>query len=173
MRPIDTYQNSYASPVGDSYANTAIVVYNPSESQTLTYTVTTLVDKVLKNVTRTLNPKQAALTDVIPTGSGALLSGNIRFVALSITDSNDMSAFMTDDSNGSRYDWGFPLIPRNELTSQVLIGLGFGCTNNNCGDRTDRNPVWLTYVQLLLLLLLLLHRARAFGFRPAFVFESF
>jgi hypothetical protein len=142
----------------------------------MTYTVTTLVNsttiagaRVLRNVTHTLNSKQAALTGVIPHGSGAILTGDAPFVALTITDSNAVSAFGTDNSKGDkyvplrtafilparwlfwcyahwltvrllvhfRYDWGIPLLPRNELTSQVQIGLAYGCTNNRC-DGTFR-----------------------------------
>jgi hypothetical protein len=44
------------------------------------------------------------------------------------------------------HDWGYPLIPRNELTSQVLVGLGYGCTNNNCQGHADRSVVWLSPV---------------------------
>jgi hypothetical protein len=36
------------------------------------------------------------------------------------------------------FDWGFPLLARDELTSQVLIGLGYGCTNNECGSKSMR-----------------------------------
>ena len=34
------------------------------------------------------------------------------------------------------------------LTSEVLIGLGYGCTNNDCGrNGHERSVVWVTPVQ--------------------------
>jgi hypothetical protein len=58
---------------------------------------------------------------------------------------------MNTQSNGSgtggeRYDWGFPVVPTNQLTPQVVVGLGYGCTNNNCnrGDKVPRSPIWVT-----------------------------
>jgi hypothetical protein len=130
MRPIETYADSYVSPVGDSYGRTKVILYNPSATRTVQYTVTTLVNSTLQNATNTLNPKQVVMTATIPTGSGALINGNGRMVALSLTDSEQSA--QSGGTGGSRYDWGIPVIPRNELTSQVLIGLGYGCTNNDC-----------------------------------------
>ena len=118
MRPYEAYSNSYVTPVGDSYGKTKVFVYNPGPA-VLTITVQ-LNNKVY---TKLINAKQAAPTDVIPTGSGAWINGTSKFVALSLTDSEDYDSD-GHGTSGQYYDWGFPLVPRNELTSQVLIGLG-------------------------------------------------
>ena len=39
------------------------------------------------------------------------------------------------------------MVPRPDLTSQVLIGWGYGCTNNNCYGQEDRNVVWVSPIQ--------------------------
>jgi hypothetical protein len=98
------------------------------------------------------------------------VTGDVKFVALSVdTESYDKITVNTWTA-GDLYDWGFSLLPRNGLTSQVLIGLGWACTSNirgctsmeycrdafSCGDLTlvsprfrmtafaDRSPIWLT-----------------------------
>jgi hypothetical protein len=103
MRPIDLYQLSYVSPVGDSYANTKVVVYNPGPN-VLKYTVSTLDNtKVRRDVSYTLAAKKTAMTNVIPTGSGALIVGESKLVALSMTDAEEYAIFGTYESNGDRY----------------------------------------------------------------------
>jgi IgGFc binding protein len=103
MRPIDLYQASYVSPVGDTYANTKIVVYNPSNKD-LKYTVSTLDNtKVRRDIQYTLAAKKTVMTNVIPTGSGALIVGDGKFVALSMTDAEEYAIFGTYESNGDRY----------------------------------------------------------------------
>jgi IgGFc binding protein len=146
MRPIGMYTDKYVSPVGDSYGRTRIVLYNPSTvaNSNLTYSITTLVNGTLTKVTNTLIAKQALASAIIPTGSGALVEASDKLVALSYTDTENSAG--SGSTGGDRYDWGIPLLPRNELTSQVLIGLGYGCTNNACGTNTVRSPIWLTYV---------------------------
>jgi IgGFc binding protein len=103
MRPIDLYSTSYVSPVGDTYANTKIIVYNPGPKE-LKYTVTTL-DNVNKTrvASFTLAAKKCALTPVIRTGSGALIVGESKLVALSMTDADEYAIFGTYESNGDRY----------------------------------------------------------------------
>ena len=53
----------------------------------------------------------------------------------------------TDDyGGGQRWDWGHPLIPADNLTSKVVVGLAYGCKNNACpsGTTTPPNVVWIT-----------------------------
>jgi hypothetical protein len=42
------------------------------------------------------------------------------------------------DGSGLTYDWGFPLLPSKQLTSQVLVGMGVGCTNLPCTEQEWR-----------------------------------
>jgi IgGFc binding protein len=131
IRPIETYSTAYVTPVGDSMGKTKMIVYNPSSTIALNYTFRYVFNNTYLTATGTVAVKQAGWTPVIPTGSGALIEGNIPFVALTVTDSEDLAG---DNYNtgGQMYDWGCPVVPRSELTSEVLLGLGYGCTNNNC-----------------------------------------
>ncbi|KAI2501568.1 extracellular matrix structural constituent [Fragilaria crotonensis] len=47
--------------------------------------------------------------------------------------------------NGQGWDWGFPLIPSYDLSSQALVGLGYSCKNPKDCDR-HRSYVWVTPV---------------------------
>ena len=112
--------------------------YNPGSAQ-MNCRMTYLQSRQSKTWTFDVNPKQSRWTVVVPTGSGAFLDCNTNFIALSVTDT-------IRRTGGQWFDWGFPLVPRDQLTSQVLIGWGFGCTNNNCKGKVDRSVVWLSPV---------------------------
>lgn len=142
---VNRWSNEYVSPVGDTVARTRILMFNPSNSD-LNVLVTYLASdgqKVFKNTK--VSAGRHALTPVIPTGSGAKLEAPESFLALSLTD----TARRTEDgqrTGGQWYDWGFPVMPTNQLTPQVLIGWGYGCTNNNCFWQEERSVVWVTPV---------------------------
>lgn len=96
-------------------------MYNPGTS---TITVTAVgafgtIDTV------TLTPNEAERFGPIPSGSGVRVftdSTEDVFFAVTQTDDED-----SPDSSGLAWDWGHPLIPDDQLTSQALIGLGIGC----------------------------------------------
>jgi hypothetical protein len=135
MRPIDTISNSYVNPVGDSWGRTKIIFYNPHNT-TLAYNIQYIENGVKKVTTGNLVSKQATWSGVIPVGSGAWIDGNQTFIPLTVTDSEEKDGTNVT-TGGTMYDWGCPLVPRNELTPEALIGLGFGCTNNNCGSKFE------------------------------------
>jgi hypothetical protein len=111
---------------------TKMIVYNPRNS-TLNYSFRFLANSTERTVSGTVAGKQAGWTPVIPTGSGAMINGSHPFVALTVTDS-ESTAGDGYSTGGTMYDWGCPVVPLVELTSEVLLGLGYGCTNNNCGS---------------------------------------
>jgi hypothetical protein len=135
MRPIETIADAYVTPVGDSMGRTKMIIYNPSNTS-LNYSLRFLEGGIERVATGIVAGKQAGWKPVIPTGSGALINGTRPFVALTVTDSEDKAGdgFVT---RGTLYDWGCPVVPLQELTSEVLLGLGYGCTNNNCGSTYD------------------------------------
>jgi hypothetical protein len=138
LLPLAKWSNEYVSPVGDTKAQTKVLLYNPG-SQWLWITYQYLDRwKRSRNSAVWLGPKSSKVTDVIPTGSGAWFTcKDGQYIALSLTD--NLHA-------GKSYDWGFPLMPRDELTSQVLIGWGYGCTGGDCGWGESRSVVWITPV---------------------------
>jgi IgGFc binding protein len=146
---VESFSTSYVSPVGDTRGRTRVMVYNPnsvgisvvfehidrafrcSNYDTKTGRRTcTVASSRREQITMNIAAKQVMRTEVVNTDSGAWLSSTNPFLALSITDSDDF----TQDGQGTGgqwYDWGFPVVPRSQLTSQVVVGLGFGCTNNS------------------------------------------
>jgi hypothetical protein len=131
LRPAELLSNSYVSPVGENTGKTKLLLYNPHPRNTVTFTLQYLRNNTVMRYSQNLLPKQSALSVVIPDGSGAWVNGTGNFVALSYTDTEIYDG-IGRKTNGWVFDWGFPLVPRNELTSQVLVGFGYACKNNQC-----------------------------------------
>ena len=118
----EQYSNEYISPVGDSFATTKVYLYNPS-AKSIDVSVDFLVSGKRTNVTKKVSTRRGLLSDVIPTDSGAIFKSTEKFIALSFTDT-EFTAANGQQTGGQWYDWGFPLVPRNQLTPQVLVGWG-------------------------------------------------
>lgn len=151
LLPTTLWSDSYVAAVGDTVARTKVLMYNPSSSS-ITATIKHIdTDGSTKTTTVTLPSKTSTYSHIIPTGSGALVesTGN-AFSALSVTDTEkytDHASGGVEQLNGQCYDWGYPLQPTNQLTAQVLVGWGYGCTGNECHSKTERSAVWVTPVQ--------------------------
>ena len=62
----------------------------------------------------------------------------------------------TSGTDGRLFDWGYPLIPADRLSTQVLVGWAPGCTNSasspsicedpdiNGGAKASRSVIWIT-----------------------------
>jgi uncharacterized repeat protein (TIGR01451 family) len=140
LLPVDDWSDEYISPMGDTIGETKVVLYNPSTSS-----IDVKVMTLDWTETYNIEGKSSVFTRFIATGSGAKFTqeNGKNFFALSMTDTN---------GNGEIFDWGFPVLPTRDLTSQVLIGWGFGCTGNSCGTESfnngeTRSVVWVTPVE--------------------------
>lgn len=116
-----TGHNQYVSPVGDSVGKTKVLLYNPNPDKAIQVTVDFLEGGTTKKTTTSVvNSRRGVLSNVIPTGSGAWFNSTDKFMALSLTDTEFTTS--TGQKTGSQwYDWGFPVMPRTLLTSQVLV----------------------------------------------------
>jgi len=138
LNPLDQWTNDYVTPVGDSVGKTKLVLYNADPINNVIATLQTLnTAKAVVNVSLTIPPESSIYSPIIPFNSGGRIFSPVgqNFIAWSYTDTED---------SGNTYDWGFPLVPTNKLTPQVVIGLGYGCTANDCKGMTARSPVWVT-----------------------------
>lgn len=90
------------------------------------------------NGTITVPANGVALSPHVPDGSGARFFAGSDFFALTQTDTDSSTA-------GATADWGHPLIPVAELSSQALIGWGYGNTSNR-PSQASRSVVWVTPV---------------------------
>lgn len=132
---VNQWSNEYISPVGDTFAKTKILLFNPHPYYIevwLTYRKEgNLANKEFKKMK--IGAGEHALTRFIPTGSGAKIrsikknGSKPSFIALSLTDTARRTK-STDgtlsNTAGDWYDWGFPVMPSDKLTSQVLVGWG-------------------------------------------------
>jgi uncharacterized repeat protein (TIGR01451 family) len=147
LPPRDCCSFDYYTPVAEEVGSTGIWLYNPNNSD-----ITVRYDRdgatsqgpftVPANDRLFLEIDDGADID-LPNSIGErsglrfFSEGNAEFYALTQTDADD---------SGQIFDWGHPLIPASELTSQALIGWGYGCTGNNCGGGSSRSVVWVTPV---------------------------
>lgn len=83
----NNWSNDYVSPVGDSFSETKILLYNPN-TYAIDVSMTTLTNTTFSKVTTIMKVEAGkhALTNYIPTGSGARVKATPTFFALSITD---------------------------------------------------------------------------------------
>lgn len=151
LMPTSLWSNSYLAAVGDDFARTKVLMYNPGSSA-ITVKLTYL-DKDGSELTEnySVNAKSAKYTRVIPTGSGGKLESAKNFFAISVTDSELAASYLTSSGStatanyhGQAFDWGYPLQPCDSLTPQVLVGWGYGCTSNDCQGKTERSAVWVS-----------------------------
>lgn len=142
---IDTARvtNDYYTPIGDQTGPTAVWLYNPNAGQiSVQYD---FLGGSTPNGQVTLNTGQALLSPTVPNDSGARFyttnSADV-FYALAQIDTGGTSG---DSTGGQIYDWGYTLVPASQLSPQVLVGMGLGCTTD-CGSGQSRSVVWVTPV---------------------------
>ena len=130
--PEEQWSNTYYSPVSASAFNgTTAFLYNP-HSQPLTVTRTSFGGGTLNTV---IQPTSGISVPVVA-GSGAQFASTDgrTFVAIAAVDS-------TDQFN-SKGDWGFAMIPEEQLTMQTLIGWGPGQDPDEPPSENG-SPVWV------------------------------
>jgi uncharacterized repeat protein (TIGR01451 family) len=130
--PEEQWSNSYYSPVSASAINgTTAFLYNP-HSQPLTVTRTSLGGGTLNTVIGAMS----GISVPVVAGSGARFASTDgrTFAALAAVDSTD--AF------NSKGDWGFAMIPEEQLTMQTLIGWGPGQDPDEPPSENS-SPVWV------------------------------
>jgi hypothetical protein len=152
---IDKWSNDYMSPTGDTFGKSKVVLYNPTDKRFRVRMNWVNAGQVIQNAWLDVQPGRHRLSRIVPTGSGArfVSENGESFFALSFTDTETQSGARNQfqqqhNTHGDWYDWGFPLVPTNMLTPQVLVGWGYACTNNNCPrNQRDRSVVWLSPIE--------------------------
>jgi len=143
LLPAHEWSTDYTTPVGDTDGGTKVMMYNDNSVETIV-DVTFRDGTTYKTTPVTLPAKGYNFSPIIPSYSGAQLVSkeNLKFLALSFTDAEELW------TGGQWFDWGFPVVPTNMLSSQVLVGWGYGCTNNLCPvGEVPRSVVWVTAVE--------------------------
>lgn len=134
--PTTDWSNEYWSPVGasETVEKARVWVFNPG-NEIIT------VSAQYKSSTDFLrvDPGKSVRFDTdIPTNSG------VRVFTGNETDPDGQNFFALlqmdieiTSKNGQAWDWGHPLIPADDLTSQALVGLGVGCPELLLQKTTD------------------------------------
>ena len=97
----NNWSNDYVSPVGDSYSETKVILYNANTFD-IDVSVTTLNNVTFAKVATTVKvlAGKHAMTNYIPTGSGARIKATSNFFALSITDTAAKTGLDGKDTGG-------------------------------------------------------------------------
>ncbi|ELS00185.1 hypothetical protein, partial [Gloeocapsa sp. PCC 73106] len=152
----DEWSNDYYTPVGTGTPGTpnpvppgnpnggltGVWLYNPNPASiTVTYQRRVGVSIISSPITVASGatvPIAAGVAGTVPVGSGArfFTAGGQDFFAFTQTDTI---------TSGTTFDWGIPLLSSEQVTSQVIVGLGYGNATNDAMIPT-RSPVWITPV---------------------------
>ena len=130
--PEEQWSDTYYSPVGSTATSgTKAFLYNPNAAP-ITVTRTSVGGATLDTVVAATQGISVAL----PTGSGARFTSAAgeSFVAIAAVDTTDVL--------NSKSDWGFALIPEDQLTMQTLIGWGAG-QDPDLPTTENTSPVWV------------------------------
>lgn len=127
------WYHDYYTPVStDGTVKTVVYLFNPQDS-----TIQVTFQNTGSTQTVSVSPGDSKEVTLPGRGSGSRFytASEDTFFALTVTDA------------GRTYDWGHPLIPANLLSSQALVGWGYGCTENDCDSSGTRSVIWVTPVK--------------------------
>ena len=134
LYPYDLLGSSYYANVGpEGTVTTAIVLQNPTDSAIVVNWETTAGAQTPINLSA-----HGSTWIAMPTaGSGAhFYTTGARFQAISLTN-----------SGGQANDWGYTLIPENQLTQQAKVGWGAGRDpTSTVLPLENGSPVWLVAI---------------------------
>ena len=146
LTPTDKWSDEYYSPVAEEVGSTGFWFYNPTNATiTIHYDYQGAVDAGDFDV----DPGEARFVEV-DDGAEIDLPGSIgetsglRFYSEGGENFFALAQIDADD-RGATFDWGIRLLTPDELTPQVLVGLGFGNSTND-PNVSSRSVVWVTPV---------------------------
>jgi uncharacterized repeat protein (TIGR01451 family) len=142
LTPTDQWSNEYYSPVAEETGSTGFWFYNPNGSDiTINYEGNGFGDAT---DFLSVGAGEVAFIEVdnggdidIPGGT----STGLRFYSESGETFFAISQIDADD-RGATFDWGTRLLTPNELSPQVLVGLGYGNSAND-PQVSSRSVVWV------------------------------
>ena len=132
LAPREDWSNDYVGPLAEETGSTGFWFHNPNDDP---ITLDVSWEGTVNAGTLTVAANSSEFVE-IDTGFGDIdVPGDrsgIRFTSQGGEDFFALSQ-IDADGGGQAYDWGHPLIPVDDLTSQALIGLGYGNTTNDDG----------------------------------------
>jgi uncharacterized repeat protein (TIGR01451 family) len=155
--PTGTWSSDYYTPVstvssaqGNTGTDTTVWLFN-SGTSSITVNYKRWVSGTMTTGTIAVGAGTYA-KQVLTDGTGAefYTSNGATFYAFSTTDSNNATTGTQGGQTGQytgnqAWDWGFSLIPKGRLSTQLLIGLGIGRDPTSpTSPYENGNPVWVT-----------------------------
>ena len=147
------WSNEYYSPVAQSSGRTGFWFYNPNDAAIMV----NVEGGNLENENFDFPvPSKTAVFRAAHTDSGSnirIQTTNGGYTGLRFSSQNSEPFYalvqVDADGDGRHADWGFALIPSQQLTSQALVGLGRACTNvtGNACNGNETSVVWVTPVE--------------------------
>lgn len=134
LYPVNLLGNDYYAPVNsEGGVTTRVYVHNPN-STSITVSCTNC-DGV---ATISVVANGWGYANMLTTATGA------RFYT---ADGKVFQAFSVINSGGQANDWGYTLIPENQLTQQVMVGWGVGRDPTSATNPNENgSPVWVIAV---------------------------
>ncbi len=133
LAPVDQWSSQYYAPVGtaNNGEDAYVFLYNPDAIATITIDAVTQVG----TTSFTIGPKASARY-LMPRNSAAEFTsqGEEPFFGVGIVGAAPTS--------NNVHDWGYDLVPTNNLTTQAVVGYGKGSLDGS----QNGNPVWVTAV---------------------------
>lgn len=142
LLPTDQFTDNYIAPFDSSSGGSGeLIIYNPNASD-VDVDIFTGDDPVNPDVNDLTIPAGDFETYVLPTGSA---NGGSVASRVQSTGGEEIYVLAVMDSCDDAHDWGGALLPDDNLTSAILIPLGFGTdpTLQLSGDE-NHSPVWVT-----------------------------
>ncbi|MDJ0518938.1 MAG: carboxypeptidase regulatory-like domain-containing protein, partial [Trichodesmium sp. MO_231.B1] len=157
----DEWSNEYITPVAEEAGSTGYWFHNPSNTQiTISYEGGNSPNGSFNVAANSSEFIEVDSNGDINLNNGDTFAGNqysgLRFFTEASNNSGSTPNFyalaqVDADDGGQIFDWGFPLIQTDQLTSQVLVGLGRGATDDglplNDQGEESRSVVWVTPIE--------------------------
>jgi uncharacterized repeat protein (TIGR01451 family) len=139
LYPFERLSSSYYAPVSSNrrpdttLINTAVVVHNPNDSA----------------ITVGWETSSGAQTDISVAAHsyGRVIVPENTAARFYTADDSRFQALSVIDTGGQAHDWGYTLIPANQLTQQVKVGWGAGRDPTSATNPSENgSPIWVTAV---------------------------
>lgn len=142
LLPTNQFTDNYVAPFDSSSGGTGeLVIYNPNASS-VAVDIFTGDDPVNPDVSGLTIPAGGFNTYVLPVGSA---SGGSVASRVQSTGGEDIYVLAVMDACDDAHDWGGALLPDDNLTSAILIPLGFGHDPTlEVTGYQNHSPVWVT-----------------------------
>ncbi|MGZ8964379.1 SdrD B-like domain-containing protein, partial [Methylomagnum sp.] len=147
LLPTDKWSSDYYTPVSTDQNNaqyvTKVFLFNPTGSS-LTINWEKRIGTAAKTTGTIAVGANSSSVYTVDEGAAMRFYGGTAFYAFSASNAGGTTTTTTGNTQNSTYDWGYPLVPANALTPQLLVSYGVGGVTGTVAQ--SNCPVWITPV---------------------------